>query len=97
MPSASHHPSRTLVSLSFLSFLLQKEQPRALCWDDIVMATCNREEAKSAVLKIAKRYGHLDEEMMRQMEQERPEWKYEIEEAFLAKERLAGGSIITFV
>lgn len=56
------------------------------------MAT--RHEARQAVKDIARKYGVLDEDVLKQME---PDVRRQVEEAFLAKDQLVAHSIKTFV
>lgn len=56
-----------------------------------------KEDAKAAVLEIAKRYGHVGNDVMEDIGEWRPEVRRLLEESMLAKDELAAHSIKTFV
>lgn len=53
------------------------------------------EAAKEAVLRISKKFGHLDQKVLDKLEQFDPAVRREVEESLLAKDQLAGNAIIT--
>lgn len=55
----------------------------------------SKEDARRAVLDIAEKYGFLDEQMMKDIEEWKPKYRRAIEGAMLAKDKLAAHSIKT--
>lgn len=56
-----------------------------------------RQDAKQAVLDIAKKYGFVDEKVWEDIRQWRPEYGRLLEESFLAKDKFSGHIIKTYV
>jgi gas vesicle protein len=55
------------------------------------------DEAKQIVRRATKRWGHLSEEMMNDIEQWKPEYRREIDENWLSLENAASHSVKTSV
>lgn len=58
-------------------------------------AITSREDAHAAVLRITKKFGFVRKGLMDKIEQWDPEAKAELEEMIIAKDKLAGHSILT--
>jgi hypothetical protein len=54
------------------------------------------EKAEEIVRRLTRKYGYLNEEMMSDIEQWKPEYRREIDENWLAMENTAAHSIKTF-
>lgn len=65
------------------------------------MHTClnmaSLEKAEEIVHRLAVKYGHLDEGMMNDIQQWKPEYRRKLDESFLAMENTVAHSIKTFV
>lgn len=56
----------------------------------------NRKSARQLVKQIAKDHGYISPERFQQLEASGPEFRREMEEAFLKKDLLIGSTVITY-